>query len=69
MSDRCWSWPLFDGLDLGWVHSDGVVGDDVTLKFHHCFREGALVEAGEVVVFPEDGEHGLEVLGVKSWVF
>jgi hypothetical protein len=50
--DGCGCWLVFDSFNFGWIHGDGVFGDDVVEEFNGNFHEGAFMKAREVVVLP-----------------
>ncbi len=60
--------PIFDSLNFGWIHGNGVLGDDVAEEFDGEFSERTLVEASEVVVLAQDTKDEGQVFGVLSGV-
>ena len=44
LSECCWSWPVMDDLDLGWIHMYAMLINDVAQVMDHVHAEGAFFQ-------------------------
>jgi hypothetical protein len=46
LSECYWGWPVMDDLDLGWIHMDAMLINDVAQVMDFVHAEGAFFQVG-----------------------